>query len=127
MTVESQARQSICDRCSSDNSEYFWINCGKVYLCESCDDLIHSLGTYDTHKRILWSEVENSPIEPAKTFEVNPSNPSGNDLDVENIYPLTEQNINNLSNAKESLSKRISEGVEIMIEKLNGIFTNFIN
>jgi hypothetical protein len=96
-------------------------------LCESCDDLIHSLGTYDTHKRILWSEVENSPIEPAKTFEVNPSNPSGNDLDVENIYPLTEQNINNLSNAKESLSKRISEGVEIMIEKLNGIFTNFIN
>jgi hypothetical protein len=50
----------LCQRCSSDDAEVVCLVCGNIQLCSSCDDLIHSIGVYEKHKRVSVEEFGTS-------------------------------------------------------------------
>ena len=61
--LKSEANQSddevvICERCKAEDASVVCLQCGGVKLCESCQDLIHSLGVFESHKRIPVAEYE---------------------------------------------------------------------
>lgn len=56
----------LCDRCQSDDAEYICIDCGSVKLCDSCGDLIHSLGIYEKHQRKGLDEVNSEQDDPGE-------------------------------------------------------------
>jgi hypothetical protein len=38
-------------------------DCNGYKLCESCEDLIHSMGIYERHTRMLIKDFENAPVQ----------------------------------------------------------------
>ena len=66
-TISSSSSEwaPLCQRCSSEDASLIWVNCGNVYLCVSWDDIIHSLGIFESHKRMGVNEFEpESWVEP---------------------------------------------------------------
>ena len=61
-TISSSSSECapLCQRCSSEDANLVCINCGNIQLCSSCDDLIHSTGIYESHKRVSVDEFETS-------------------------------------------------------------------
>ena len=66
----SSDNATICERCSSEDASVVWIQWENVYLCLSCDDLIHSIGVYKKHNRV-------DVLEFAKSKEKSPINIQG--------------------------------------------------
>lgn len=64
----------LCQRCSSEDASLVCIVWGNCQLCPSCDDLIHSIGIFETHKRISIDDFE-----PDQTLKINqePKNING--------------------------------------------------
>lgn len=70
-TISSTSSEwaALCQRCSSEDACLVCINCGNIYLCTSCDDIIHSLGVFESHKRVNVSEFE--PESTTETDNIN--------------------------------------------------------
>lgn len=59
MSSASSEMPPLCQRCSSDDATIVCKSCGNIMLCESCEDLIHSIGIYESHNRVSIEEYEN--------------------------------------------------------------------
>lgn len=117
MRTQTEEDSPLWERCSSDDAEIFCKSWGKVYLWESCDDLIHSLGAYDTHNRKPVSEIELSPKTQGKTFEFSQSQNVEDTSNIENVDPLKTDQLQEKKNLYEMIKQKESN---IVVSKLNG-------
>lgn len=42
--------EKVCERCLAEDAILVCKDCNGYKLCESCEDLIHSMGVYEKHK-----------------------------------------------------------------------------
>lgn len=95
----------ICERCSSEDATVVCIRCENVYLCPSCDDLIHSIGVYKNHDR-------KDVIEFIKSLEKSATKAQEETTQIRNDSSLTKEErdlTNKLLTKLESLSTKIYE------------------
>ena len=53
---DDSGEAELCQRCEAEDAEVCCVTCGNFKLCKSCEDLIHSMGCYDQHKRMPITE-----------------------------------------------------------------------
>ena len=54
--------EKVCERCLAEDAILVCKDCNGYKLCESCEDLIHSMGVYEKHKWIPLKDFENTPV-----------------------------------------------------------------
>ena len=59
---EDDEEGSVCERCQAEEAVLVCEDCNGYRLCDSCEDLIHSMGVYEQHKRMAIKDFENTPV-----------------------------------------------------------------
>lgn len=128
-TIQSQTDDQIplWDRCSAEDAFIHCKTWGKVYLWESWDDLIHSLGAYDSHDRKPCSEIELSPKNTPKTFELQEKHNYDDTSNIENVDPLNGSQTDTLKKEKQVLEITRNSKNKSFLSKIQCKFFKILN